>query len=154
MPGPARSGLSVFAVDQPRVARFYETVLGMSRVHESRDVVVLESPDIQLLVHRIPADRAANITISSPPQPRGSALKFFFTVPQITTARAAAREAGGDVLFEQWQGPGFIVCDAYDPEGNIFHIRETMAQPTTTPDLSRQAAPDPVNSDVGRPKKS
>lgn len=127
MPGPARSGLSIFAVDQQRVAQFYEAVLGLSRIHESQEIVVLESHDIQLLIHRIPADRAANITINTPPQPRRSALRFFFTVPRVATARSAARKAGGDVLFDQWTGPGFVVCDAIDPEGNVFHIREQVS---------------------------
>ncbi|MEJ7138784.1 VOC family protein [Amphibiibacter pelophylacis] len=125
--GPARAGLSIYALDLQRIARFYETVLGMSRVHESPEVVVLQSSDIQLVLHRIPADRAATISLSSPPQRRSSAIKFFFTVPDIAIARSAAQEAGGDVLLEQWQGPGFVVCDSCDPEGNVFHVRESVA---------------------------
>jgi hypothetical protein len=34
---------------------------------------------------------------------------------------------GGDVALEQWRGPGFVVCDATDPEGNLFHVREDAA---------------------------
>jgi predicted enzyme related to lactoylglutathione lyase len=92
------------------------------------------------VVHRIPSDKALTITISSPPQCRSSALKFFFTVPHIATARLAAQAAGGDVLLEQWQGPGFVVCDAYDPEGNVFHIRESVSQPIIPPNLAHKAA--------------
>lgn len=128
MSGPARAGLSIFAIDPERVARFYEAVFGLSRIHTSTEVTVLQSPDIQLVVHRIPADRAATITVSSPPQRRDSALKFFITVPSIANARAAAQAAGGEILLQQWQGPGFIVCNACDPEGNISHVRESIAQ--------------------------
>ena len=127
MSGPARAGLSIYAKNPQNIAHFYAAVLGMSRVHESPEVIVLQSPDMQLVVHLIPSDRASAITIDSPPQRRNSALKFFFTVPSIAAARSAAQLAGGDVLLEQWQGPSFVVCDAYDSEGNVFHIRETVA---------------------------
>jgi predicted enzyme related to lactoylglutathione lyase len=127
MSGPARAGLSIYPKNPQNIAHFYAAVLGMSRVHESPEVIVLQSPDMQLVVHLIPSDRASAITIDSPPQRRNSALKFFFTVPSIAAARSAAQLAGGDVLLEQWQGPSFVVCDAYDSEGNVFHIRETVA---------------------------
>ena len=146
MSGPARAGLSIYALDRQRIAYFYETVLGMSRIHESSEVVVLQSSDIQLVVHRMPADSAAAISISSPPQHRSSALKFFFTVPDIATARSAAQAAEGDVLLEQWQGSGFVVCDACDPEGNVFHMRESresMTQPIIPPeDFAHKTAQD------------
>jgi len=124
--GPARAGLSIYAKDKQRLASFYETILGMSRIHDSAEVTVLQSADIQFVIHRIPLNRASDIVIDTPPQRRDSALKFFFTVLSIAAARLAARGLGGDVGLEQWQGPGFIVCDAFDPEGNVFHIRESV----------------------------
>lgn len=127
MSGPARAGLSIYAKDQQRLAGFYETILGMSRIHESTEVAVLQSPDIQLVVHRIPQNRSVGIVIDTPPQLRDSALKFFFTVPSIAAARSAARELGGDIAFEQWQGSSFVVCNGHDPEGNVFHVRESLA---------------------------
>ena len=39
---------------------------------------------------------------------------------------ATARGLGGDVHARQWRGPGFLVCNANDPEGNIFQIREKL----------------------------
>ena len=126
MPGPARAGLFLYAKDLARVAGFYESLLGMKRAHESPEIVVLESPDIQLVVHAIPSHIASNIVITSPPQRReNTALKFFFTVPSLAAARMAAPPLGGEVFPEQWQGPGFVVCNACDPEGNVFHIRES-----------------------------
>lgn len=126
MPGPARAGLFVYALDKERLVRFYETIAGMSRLHETPDLTVLESPDIQLLVHRIPAPIAATLTINSPPARRdGTALKFFFTVAGIAVARELAAGLGGEVFDEVWQGPGFVVCNAMDPEGNVFQLRES-----------------------------
>ncbi len=126
MSGPAKAGLFIYAKDLPRLAGFYESLLGMSRAHASTDLVVLCSPDIQLVVHAIPSSIASTISVSSPPVQRDNvALKFFFTVPSITAARAGASALGGEVLAEQWQGPGFRACNAVDPEGNIFQLRET-----------------------------
>jgi predicted enzyme related to lactoylglutathione lyase len=126
MPGPARAGLFVYAKDAERLATFYASVAGMVRLHATDELIVLDSADIQLLVHRIPAAIAAGIEITSPPQRReDTALKFFFTVPSIEAAKATATRLGGDVSGERWNGPGFVVCNAYDPEGNIFQVRET-----------------------------
>lgn len=129
MSGPARAGLFIYAKDLSRLAAFYESLLGMSRVHSTADLVVLRSPDIQLTLHAIPAAIAASIGISTPPEKReDAALKFFFTVPSIEEAAASAPAFGGEVLkTEQWQGLGFRACNAVDPEGNIFQVRESAA---------------------------
>ena len=125
MAGPARAGLFVYASDIERVATFYQAVAGMARRHATDELVVLQSPDIQLLVHRIPAAIAAGIAITSPPQRRDeTALKFFFTVASIADTTAIVQRLGGVVYAEQWQGPGFLVNNACDPEGNVFQVRE------------------------------
>lgn len=125
MPGPARAGLFIYAVDAERIATFYARIAGMTRVHERDELIVLESPDMQLLVHRIPAPIAASIVIQTPPRKReDTALKFFFTVPSLAQARSAAAALGGAVFEENWRGPGFVVCNAMDPEGNVFQLRE------------------------------
>jgi predicted enzyme related to lactoylglutathione lyase len=91
MPGPARAGLFIYAVDPDRIAAFYEAVAGMSRLHQTPELIV---------------------------------LKFFFTVPSLEGARDTASALGGEVFSENWRGPGFIVCNAMDPEGNVFQVRE------------------------------
>ena len=128
MSGPAQSGLLVFAKELDRVAHFYESILGLSRLKDSEELVVLQGQDIQLLVHAIPPQIASGIQISSPPQRReDTALKFFFTVPSISATKIAAAELGGEVFPELWDGPGFRACNACDPEGNIFQVRESAA---------------------------
>ncbi len=126
MSGPARAGLFIYAKDLSRLAKFYESFLGMTRAHATPDLVVLRSPDIQLTLHAIPPTIAASVTISDPPAKRdNTALKFFFTVPSLAQAQDLAPSLGGEVLQEQWRGPGFTVCNAVDPEGNIFQVRES-----------------------------
>jgi predicted enzyme related to lactoylglutathione lyase len=127
MSGPAKAGLFLYAKDLARLAGFYESVLGMTRIHASDELVVLLSPDIQLVVHAIPPQIAQTITITSPPQRRANvALKFFFTVASLGAAEEAARGLGGEVDAEEWQGPGFRVRNACDPEGNVFQLRESI----------------------------
>ena len=126
MAGPARAGLFLYAKDLQRVGQFYEAFLGLTLVHETAEIRVLESPDIQLVVHQIPPHIAATFTISTPPERREeSALKFFFTGANIAKARTLAATLGGEVDAQQWQASSFIACNAIDPEGNIFQIRET-----------------------------
>lgn len=125
MPGPARAGLFIYAKDTERIASFYQAVAGMTRLAVSEELIVIESLDIQILVHSIPRAIADTINITSPPQRRyNTALKFFLTVNSLATARSVSATLGGEVFNENWHGPRFVVCSAIDPEGNIFHLRE------------------------------
>jgi hypothetical protein len=127
MPGPARAGALLYAKNTESLAGFYETILSMMRLHASPELIVLESPDIQLLIHAIPPHIASSIVIKTPPERREQvALKLFFTVPSLAEARSVAASLGGEVFTEQWEGPGFRVCNACDPEGNIFQVRESV----------------------------
>ena len=128
MPGPARAGLFIYASDKDRLSTFYQVIAGMKLLNSTPDLTVLESEDIQLLVHQIPKHIASDITIQVPPLRReNTALKFFFTVPSLVVARNEAARLGGKVFTENWQGPGFVVCNAMDPEGNVFQVRESAA---------------------------
>ncbi|UXI70176.1 VOC family protein [Tahibacter amnicola] len=125
MPGPANAGLFIYAKDLDHLGGFYETVCSMAVLHRSDDLIVLESPDIQLLVHAIPASIAAGITITAPPQWREETpLKFFFTVPDLSKTTAIIAGLGGEVATQRWSGPGFVAVNACDPEGNIFQLRQ------------------------------
>lgn len=128
MTTPARAGVFIYAKNLPRLAAFYAAVLDMREVHATEEMVILSSPDLQLLVHRIPAHIAASIQIETPPVRREDcAIKFFATVPSLADAGATAASLGGQLFDERWQGPGFVVCNAMDPEGNVFQIRELLA---------------------------
>jgi predicted enzyme related to lactoylglutathione lyase len=125
MPGPASAGLLVYALDLGRLAAYYESLLGMTRLHASDELVVLESAQIQLVVHAMPAAIASTIVVTRAPQRRDqTALKFFFTVDSLDAAQASALALGGEVFAQTWVGPGFIVRNAMDPEGNVFQLRQ------------------------------
>ena len=127
MSGPG-AGLFIYAKDLERLAGFYQSLLGMDRAHEAPGLVVLRAADLQITVNAIPAHIAAEVEISSPPARRdNAAYKFFFTVPSLEHATSTAASLGGEVLPEQWRGPGFVVHNAVDPEGNIFQVRQSAA---------------------------
>ena len=109
----------------------------MSEVHASDELVVLRShdgrshdgrsPQAELIVHRIPAHIAETIVIASPPVLReDTAIKPFFTVASFAEAAAHATSMGGGLFGPQYEGPGFRITNAYDPEGNIMQLREPI----------------------------
>jgi len=125
MAHPARAGAFIYAKNLERVAGFYETLLSMVRLHTGAELIVLESADMQLVVHAMPSDIAATVVIATPPKlRRQTAVKLFFTVASLNEARTVAARLGGQVFTEEWQGSGFRVCNASDPEGNVFQVRE------------------------------
>ncbi len=129
MAAPARAGVFIYAKDPDRLAAFYQAVLGMVAAHRTDEMIVLRSPDLQLLVHAMPPHVAAQVVITSPPRLRDSAaIKFFVTVASLAAAHDSAHALGGEVFTEQWRGAGFVVRNASDPEGNIFQLRETSTE--------------------------
>jgi len=125
MPGPARAGALIYAKDLNRLSEFYQQLLGMQLHHSDEDHHVIGSADMQLIIHAIPEHISSSIVISSPPIPRSEqAIKLFFTVPSVATAGSVAMSLGGMLFGQEYAGPGFHVQNGYDPEGNIFHVRE------------------------------
>lgn len=51
-----------------------------------------------------------------------------FYVPDLAAARRVARELGGALksVDDEWRFQDSIVCDGYDPEGNIFQLRQRV----------------------------
>ncbi|MCB1602434.1 MAG: VOC family protein [Lysobacterales bacterium] len=128
MAGPATAGLFIYAKDLERLSVFYQALLGFGEIHAREDIAVLEVFGLQLVIHAIPRHIADSFEITSPPERREeAALKFFFTVPSLDEAAVIAAAHGGEVLHDRWEGRGFRACNAIDPEGNIFQLRESSA---------------------------
>ncbi len=128
MPGPARSGVLIYAFDLDRLSVFYARLLAAAVLHEDADHQLLQSPDTQLIVHAIPAPYLDVIQIQTPPEPREEqAIKPFFSVADLAEAERLAVELGGLVLGPVWPGPGMKLRNVCDPEGNIVQLREFTA---------------------------
>lgn len=130
MPGPARAGALIYAKDPGLLTHFYRTLLQMVVCSQDEQLVVLENSDIQLLIHAIPEPYVGQVVIKRPPELREEgAIKLFFTVSSLAWAEAKAADLGGGLLSQQWTGPGFVVRNAFDPEGNILQLRELLGSP-------------------------
>ena len=127
MTAPLRAGTLIYAKDLALLASFYRHLLSMSEVHASDELVVLRSPDAELIVHQIPAHIAATFVVESPPVLReDTAIKPCFAVASVSEAQARATSMGGALFGPQYEGPGFRITNAYDPEGNIMQLREPI----------------------------
>lgn len=125
MPGPARTGVLIYAKNLLEVSAFYEQVLHAAVRHADAEHRVLESADVQLIIHAIPEPYRSAIVIEAPPVAREEqAIKPFFTVDSLAAAEAIAERCGGRVWGPVWPGPGLRVRNVCDPEGNIVHLRE------------------------------
>jgi predicted enzyme related to lactoylglutathione lyase len=125
MPRSAPAGVLIYAKHLERVSTFYERVLGASVLAADAEHRVLDGADTQLIIHAIPPEYAASIEISTPPAVRDEqAIKPFFTVPDLAEAERVAVECGGLVWGPPWPGPGMVVRNVCDPEGNLVHLRQ------------------------------
>lgn len=123
MSGPAKSGAFIYAKDIALISNFYQEIIGMNQVHATDELVILNASGLQVIVHKLPPEVDATVVISNPPVERAASIKLFFTVGSIAETREKVKVLKGKVHSEVWQGPGFSVCNACDPEGNIFQIR-------------------------------
>ena len=122
MSGPSKSGVFIYSKDVAALSSFYVDVITGARVtFSNHEMAVISVPDGQLVIH------APDVGIHLPKsehQYRESAIKPFFTVGNIDTAKNLILERGGTTEHMIYRGPYFNVCNVSDPEGNVFMIRE------------------------------
>ena len=124
MPGPARAGALIYAKNLEKLSDFYRVILGMKLLHPGPSHRVLESPDMQLILQELPPEIGAAVTVSRPPVLRQEqAIKLFFAVDDLEATGRLLEELGGGLFGPVYPGPGFVARNAFDPEGNIFHLR-------------------------------
>ncbi len=118
---PAKSGAFVYAHNVSVLVDFYSMLLSANVVRQTPDLTILACEGLQLIVHELPEG------IKVPPNsesPRESSIKLFFSVANLDVANQRLVELGGKTMQEVWSNPVFSVCNAVDPEGNIFQLRE------------------------------
>ena len=115
----------LFTTSMASVASFYEHVAGLRRSSAGDDHIVLMNDGFRLIVHRIPEPDAHGVTVSTPPEVRmDAAVKLALPVASLANARAAAARFGGAVhgAEQEWHYESAVVCDGWDPDGNVFQL--------------------------------
>lgn len=121
MAGPAKSGAFLYAHDVSVLVEFYARLLGANVVRQTSDFTILACEGLQLIVHELPEGIDVPPSLESP---RESSVKLFFSVANLDDANRQLVELGGETAQGMWNNPIFSVCNAVDPEGNIFQLRE------------------------------
>ncbi len=122
-------GAVVFAKDVVKVASFYRDLLSLSEKARDAGKIVLESKSYSLVIHGIPDHISKSNNISTPPVLReNTAMKLYFPVSSIGDARNMASKLGGGLKSKdnEWHISNFVACDGYDPEGNVFQVRQLL----------------------------
>ena len=117
----------LYARDMDKLLDFYCAVLGQRCVYRDEYHGVLRCGIFALDIHQLPAHAMADGDVASPPKRRAhAALKLSFPVDSIERARRTATEQGGvvDAPPPRWVVEQQKICDAQDPEGNVFQLRE------------------------------
>ena len=120
----------IFAKDIDALARFYRETAELTEVLRDENHVVLNDEGFQIVIHGIPKQIALAIEITSPPEIREETpIKICLPVTSIEHARTTAAALGGQIgpKTKEWSERGFRACDGYDPEGNVFQVRESAA---------------------------
>ena len=97
---------------------FYQALLGVAPAQQTEGWVEFRSGSSTLMLHSIPDPVAAEIVLSTPPEPREQTpIKLIFTVENLAAERVRWAAAGIGLVERPWGS-----CDGMDPEGNIFSI--------------------------------
>jgi catechol 2,3-dioxygenase-like lactoylglutathione lyase family enzyme len=114
------SSAMLFVKDLATMTRFYQGVLGLEPIAETRldDYVEFGDRGARFALHAIPFEIAQGIEIPSPPPPRErSPVKLCFEVEDVERERTRLEASGVPFISRPWGA-----CEAVDPEGNIFQL--------------------------------
>jgi predicted enzyme related to lactoylglutathione lyase len=120
----------VYAKDARRIAGFYAALLGLVRQEEGTGFVRLVDAALELTVVQVPPALADTLVIDTPPAVReATPIKLFFAVAAIEALRELVAELGGGLQAADagWCWLGERHLDGWDPEGNVFQLREHEA---------------------------
>ena len=120
-------GLVIYAKDKDKVANFYKRVLNLETVAEELGFALLQAGSVEIAVVLIPEHVAIEIEIASPPKVReDTPFKPWFLVQNFERTRVAAVGAGGQLkpANTAWRWRGAVYLDGWDPEGNVFQLRQ------------------------------
>lgn len=122
-----QQGLVVFAKNKERVSAFYQQTLRLELRESDASYDLLQGHGYEVIIHAVPQERRADITVPNPPQAReGTPFKPTFIVASLSAVRRAVEATGGHLQPEThtWQFRGHTVLDGWDPEGNVVQFKQ------------------------------
>jgi predicted enzyme related to lactoylglutathione lyase len=120
-----RVGAVLFAKDYVSLSRFYVEAMGLTMRERRDDHALLVCEGFNLVVHQMPRDLAATVTIDRPPRRRESGtIKLCFAVDSLERVRRSVAALGGivDPADAEWSDDESTTCKGHDPEGNVFNV--------------------------------
>lgn len=120
---------AVYAKDAGRLAAFYAEALGLARVEEGASFVLLAAAGIELAVVQAPHAIAEAIVLTEPPVVReDTPVKLSFRVDDVEAVRPVVACLGGGLGAPDaaWSWRGQLHLDGWDPEGNVFQLRQPL----------------------------
>ncbi len=121
----------VYAYDAPRLASFYEGLIGGQPIADPEGrFFVLSPPAGEFEVHIVAMAEEFRemVEISVPPDPRTETpIKLVLDVEDMEAAHAVVTAHGGRLspAQEAWTWREMVHRDGVDPEGNVFQLRSS-----------------------------
>lgn len=113
-------GAMLFVKDFGRMVTFYGDVLGLKALERTDTWAEFDAGSARFALHAIPSQLAAECETPSPPRPReNNPIRLDFVVPDVERERPRLEALGVTLLVRPWGA-----CDAVDPEGNVFGLRD------------------------------
>ena len=122
---------TVYATDARRLADFYADVLSLERAEVGETFVVLASETVELAVVQMPPAIAETIVVAEPPVVReDTPIKLSFLVDDAERVRLVVVRSGGGLAAPEaaWTWRGHLHLDGWDLEGNVFQLRQVVAE--------------------------
>jgi diaminopimelate epimerase len=121
---------TVYAKDARRLAGFYADVLGLAWSEEGATFVVLTHEGVELGIVQAPPAIAPSIVVARPPVVREETpIKLSFLVDDVEAVRSVVVRLGGGLAAPEavWTWRGYLHANGWDPEGNVFQLRQEGA---------------------------
>ncbi len=129
--GESGLGVAIYVKDLSRQAEYYASLLELEIRQSELGFVVLGSGSVELILVAMAPEWAQAVVITSPPEIREETpIKPLFPVKDIAQTRTRAERLGGRLKESEteWTFNSYRVCDGYDPEGNVFQVRQVRDQ--------------------------
>lgn len=127
--GESGFGVAIYVKDLSKLTEFYADVLELDVRQVEVGFAVLGRGPVEMVLVEMAPEWAQAIVITSPPEVREETpIKPLFPVKDITQARARAAGLGGRLKGSEaeWTFHTYRVVDGYDPEGNVFQVRQEV----------------------------